>query len=307
MSESNHLRKQLDASAADVEALRRQLRKLRSQRREELSKPIVYRRDIPHRQPASEHPPVPPGRPIALEEAVDGAEVSSPLGGKAYLLETRPTELEEQCGGLAETFIRALGLENSNLRRRLAAVCGLEDVTPEGILFVDLETTGLMGTPLFLIGTMDWADGDFEIRQYLARDYSEEPAVISLFLNAVARKHLLVTFNGKAFDLPYIRLRAAANNIPFALQTAHFDLLHECRRVWRDVLPDCRLQTLESRVCGRPRGGDIPGEHIGEAYHAFVRTGNAAQMVDILRHNSRDLITMADLMVRLTPPSQGMG
>jgi len=234
-----------------------------------------------------------------LEEAVDGAEVRSPMGAKAYLLEMRPAEFDEHFSGLGEAFIRTLSHDYSNLGRTLSAVCGLEDVQPEGVLHVDLETTGLMGTPLFLIGTMGWENGEFAIRQYLARDYSEEPAVISLFLDAAEGRQLLVTFNGKTFDLPYIRLRAAASNIPFALQTAHFDLLHECRRVWRHVLPDCRLQTLESRVCGRARRVDIRGEHIGDAYHAFVRTGNAAQMIDILRHNAMDLITMADLMVRL--------
>lgn len=316
MSEPKDLQKRLDAlnrqplperegPPQDLEELRRTIRKLRKQsaerRRQTVSRPIVYQRDIPRRPPASDTPYAPPGHAVGLEEAAPGAVVLCSTGRKAYLVETRLTEIDEQCRDLAEAFDRALERRDSNLRRRLDAQCALEDLAPGNLLFLDLETTGLMGTPLFLVGIMVWTDGEFAIRQYLARDYSEEPAVISLFLDAAEGKRLLVSFNGKAFDLPYLRLRAAANRMAFTFAAAHFDLLHECRRVWRGALPDCKLQTLESRVCGRTRTGDIPGEHIGEAYHAFVRTGNAAHMADILRHNVLDLATMADIMVRFPP------
>ena len=56
---------------------------------------------------------------------------------------------------------------------------------------------------------------------------------------------------------------------------------------------------MESHICGRARHGDIPGAEIPEAYHAFVRTGDAAMIVEILRHNMLDLVTMADIMARL--------
>ena len=170
------------------------------------------------------------------------------------------------------------------------------------MLLLDIETTGLSCTPLFLVGTMDWEDGAPTVRQYLARDYSEEPAIISLFLQRAAAKRLLVSFNGKSFDLPYLRMRAAANGVPFIVEPAHFDLLHECRRVWGNVLPDCRLLTLESQVCGRPRRGDIAGEEIPAAYHAFVRTGDARRIAVIVRHNKLDLLTMAELLTRFPPP-----
>jgi uncharacterized protein YprB with RNaseH-like and TPR domain len=53
---------------------------------------------------------------------------------------------------------------------------------PEELLFFDLETTGLSSSPLFLIGTMTWEGPGLVIRQYFARDYSQERAVVSLFL-----------------------------------------------------------------------------------------------------------------------------
>ncbi|OPZ84518.1 MAG: hypothetical protein BWY76_01808 [bacterium ADurb.Bin429] len=165
---------------------------------------------------------------------------------------------------------------------------------------MDLETTGLAHSPLFLIGAMVWDGGDFVIRQYLARHYGEEAAVTALFLDLACEKRLFVSFNGKSFDLPYVRTRAAACGIPCALDAAHLDLLHECRRAWKGHLPNCKLQTLEQHICGRPpRVGDIPGAEIPEAYHAYVRTGHSGQMAQIIRHNLMDLVTLAELLVKL--------
>ena len=91
---------------------------------------------------------------------------------------------------------------------------------------------------------------------------------------------------------------AAATGLPFAWDPAHLDLLHACRRVWKEVLPDCRLQTLERHVCRRARADDIPGQMIPDAYHEYVRTDNAWQIVEVLRHNLLDLVTLADLLTR---------
>jgi hypothetical protein len=148
---------------------------------------------------------------------------------------------------------------------------------------------------------MVWHEGDFEARQFFARNYAEERAVLAMFLDECASRKLLITFNGKSFDFPYIRARSAANGLRFDLAPAHLDMLHECRRIWKRSLPNCKLQTLETFICRRKRHGDIPGDQIPDAYHEYVRSSDAWQMVDVLKHNMLDLITMADLMNRFPP------
>ena len=290
--------------AAEIEDIRRSVRRLGAEGRERASRPIVYHRDIPRQEAKPQHARPPSGPPVPLEAAVPGVETRSPGGGSAYLIEVQLGDIEEESKPTCDAFLHAISRSGSALRRRICRACAVESVLPKDVIFMDLETTGLSSTPLFLIGTMVWEGGDLVVRQYLARDYSEEPAAISLFLENAHRNKLLVSFNGKSFDMPYLQARAAANGIPFRAEFAHFDLLHECRRVWRNALPDCRLRTLESHVCRRERYGDIPSAEIPDAYHAFVRTGNAAQIAEILRHNMFDLVTLADLMVRLPEPGQ---
>ena len=73
---------------------------------------------------------------------------------------------------------------------------------------MDLETCGFAGTPVFLIGCA-WCDqGDVFVEQMFARTYEQEPAILSRFAELYERHPVLVTFNGKAFDWPFIKDRA---------------------------------------------------------------------------------------------------
>ena len=258
--------------------------------------PILYRRDIPpHSAPETRHHN-PTGEQISFQDAVDGNEVISPRGENAFLVETH---LGEEWRHLHKALFNTPPQEARGLSRSIVRASDLRAPGPGDLVFFDTETTGLSSMPLFLIGTMETREEGLLVRQYLARDYSEESAVIALFVASLTDKSLLVSFNGKSFDLPYIRMRGVVNGISLPDTLSHLDLLHECRRTWSDSLPDCRLQTLESRICGRARRDDIPGSEIPAAYHAFVRTGDASVIVKILRHNMLDLITMAELMTRL--------
>jgi len=286
-----------------VDELRRSMAKLAESHKPKPAPPIVYQRDLPRH---SVRPPprrVLSGDAVKLEEALPGEVAAAPHGGHAYVVtRAAPDTGEPWAGRMAPAFAEHLGRPDSPLRLRFEQTCGVENPRPEDVFFFDLETLGLAGAPLFLAGALTWEDGQFVVRQYLARDYSEERAVVSLAMTAAAGRRALVTFNGKSFDAPQLNLRAAASGVPIRLAHAHLDLLHECRRVWKNVLPDCRLQTLEARVCGRERWDDIPSHEIPEAFHAFVRTGNAAEIAAIMKHNLLDLLTMADLLLRLPPP-----
>jgi uncharacterized protein YprB with RNaseH-like and TPR domain len=145
-------------------------------------------------------------------------------------------------------------------------------------------------------------DGKLAVELLLARDYSEEPAVLASLWHRIDGDAVLVTFNGKCFDWPMVLDRSRRHLLFGGCRPpapVHIDLLHPARRRWRGQLPDCRLQTLERYVCGRWRADDIPGHRIPAAYHQFVRTGVEREMDAVMLHNALDLVTLLDLAMRL--------
>ena len=263
---------------------------------------LLYRRDLPRTNGPPRRRYEPRGPIVQLEDAAPGCETEGPLGGTVYVIEERMADRGSQWVGLCDSYRMILENEQSEQRRRLAGVGWPDCAGPSDVVFFDLETTGLSSTPLFLIGTMFYDGSSFVVRQYLARTYAEEQAAIALFLTEADDKKVLVSFNGKTYDVPYLRTRAAATGVPYRFSPVHIDLLHIGRRAWKGEHPDFKLQTLERRVCGRRRSGDIPGSEIPAVYHSFVRTGNAVLIAEVLKHNLLDLVTLADLLTRLPGP-----
>ncbi len=259
---------------------------------------ILYARDLPRAEPrrVSEGG----GISIPLGQCVDGQETPSPIGPPFFLIERSMAEAPEEPDGHRLPAMLAAALDT--LAQRAAEAGQAWRVAPEQVCFLDLETTGLGCCPVFLIGTLVCRDGDVVCRQYLARNYAEELSIVAAFAEQVRDTMLFVTFNGKTFDVPFLRTRAAATGVALPEPPGHFDLLHEARRAFRDVLPNCKLKTLEHRVCQRHRGDDIPGSDIPAAYHDFVRTGDARQIALIVKHNQWDLVTMIHLMARVLTP-----
>jgi len=170
----------------------------------------------------------------------------------------------------------------------------------EEFVFLDIETLGLFARPIILFGVGVVAGGRFEVHQYLLRDVSEEPAALAATLAHLNQERVaLVTFNGKTFDLPYLRERAAYYGFSLPRALPHFDLLHFCRRRWKGQVPDCRLVTLERHIFHEKREGDVPSQMVPELYDAYQHSGNCGPLVPIVEHNRQDGATLARILVRL--------
>ncbi|MEN1681295.1 MAG: ribonuclease H-like domain-containing protein [Planctomycetota bacterium] len=175
---------------------------------------------------------------------------------------------------------------------------------PDRAVLLDLETCGLAGAALFLIGLLRQVDGRLAVELLLARTYVEEQAVLVSLWQRLANADAIGTFNGKSFDWPMVMDRSRRHLLHKRIEGGlvepeHVDLLPIARRRWKPMLPDCKLQTIERMVCRRPRSGDIPGAQIPAAYDEFVRSGRTDQMEKILRHNALDLVTLLDVTLRV--------
>lgn len=170
------------------------------------------------------------------------------------------------------------------------------------MLFLDLETCGLTACPVFLAGVCLIGENDLVLRQIFARDYAEERALLHEMARLIGEADFLVSFNGKSFDVPFLRDRAAHHRMPFPVSAPHLDLLWLARRRWKSVLPDCKLKTLEWRVLRRRRSGDVGGADIPGLYHHFVQHGEAHRLVPIFHHNMLDVVAMVELLPALFDP-----
>ena len=179
---------------------------------------------------------------------------------------------------------------------------------PEALCFVDIETIGLYYVqPVFLIGLLRFDNQCGVITQILARSFDEEKAILTAALAELKTASLIASFNGRSFDLPYLKGRMRYHHLEHEWRTFHFDLLRPARRSYRGVLPDCRLLTLEREVLGEERGDDLPGSMVAEYYHRFLDTGDRGWVEPILRHNAHDLLSMAKLLGLFTNRQQGTG
>lgn len=173
----------------------------------------------------------------------------------------------------------------------------------EAIAFLDVETCGLADEPIFLIGILRPESSGLRFLRALAEDPSGEPALLRWGAEVLRSPQVWVTFNGRSFDGPRLRRRAALHGIDFPLPAEHRDLLGEVRRRYRHALPDCRLSTVERRLLGLERlPCDVPGREVPLRYWDFVRTGDRRWIIPVLEHNRRDVTAMAVLLRRLREP-----
>ena len=182
----------------------------------------------------------------------------------------------------------------------------LED--PEKWLFLDTETTGLAGgtgTYAFLVGLAWWDAGGLQVEQFLMRDFNEEYSLLQELASHVQERPVLVTFNGKSFDWPLLENRfAMTRSVAAPKLTAHLDLLHPARALWKLRLGSVRLVELERRVLdarrlGWHRDDDVESALIPQHYFDYLRGGPAEPLVGIVRHNQMDLRGLAALFGKI--------
>ena len=176
----------------------------------------------------------------------------------------------------------------------------ISSVDPRRALYFDTETTGLgggAGVLAFLVG-IAWFDDQLRLNaeQFLLRSPSEEAPLLEAFAERLEACELLVSYNGKAFDLPLLNGRMVMNRRAKLPERAHLDLLHIARRLHKSRLGPCRLIGLEADVLGFQRGPDIAGIDIAPRYAHFLRSGDESALADVVEHNAWDVVSMAALV-----------
>jgi len=235
--------------------------------------------------------------------------------------------------GSTEELAEVIGARLSRSHPTVLGLSGLHD--DADFLFLDLETMGLFaGQPLVVAGLASLRpDNTIIVDQYVVRDFPDELALLAEVNRQVGSHRVMVTYNGKSFDLPFLTGRSAYYGIGLKPPGVHFDLLHFCRRAWgrkrgsssenRDCpalsstqalrgtvprfppseglspLSSVSLRSIEQTILGVSRETDLPGDLVPEFYYEYLRTGNAGFLKPIVDHNRQDVISLINVFASL--------
>ncbi len=172
----------------------------------------------------------------------------------------------------------------------------------EQLVFLDTETNGLSGgsgTVVFLLGIARIIDSEFVLRQYLLTGYAGEAALYQHACAWLADDSVLVSFNGKSFDMPLMESRQRLLRLDPMEFSRHIDLLHHTRRAYALRWRDCSLKSAERKLLAFNRLDDLPGSEAPRVWQEFIRFGDSSRLRALLQHHYWDVLSLLALLVRL--------
>jgi len=184
---------------------------------------------------------------------------------------------------------------------QLVDLCALPEachLSASDWVYIDTETTGLSGGAgnlAFMVGVARYVgDGVLRVRQYILASYAAEAAMLRDLVDWVGARAVLVSFNGKGFDLPLIIARCRMQHVEQTLdRLGHLDLMYTVRRAFRRHWPDCRLQTAERCLLRLQRHDDLPGAQVPAAWQRWLRAGETELLAAAVQHNWQDVVSLA--------------
>jgi len=147
--------------------------------------------------------------------------------------------------------------------------------------YLDIETNGVMG-PGGYITTIALYDGK-RVRHYVRGRNLEA------FKEDIKVYTLLVTYNGKCFDIPFIE-----GEFGIKLEQAHIDLMHVMRSLgFRGGLKGCE------RALGIGRGEleGLDGYFAVLLWEDFLRSSNPRTLDTLLAYNIEDAVNLERLLI----------
>ncbi len=177
---------------------------------------------------------------------------------------------------------------------------------PERILFIDIETRGLSpsNAEIYMIGTAVMSGNGLYIRQFFADDPSEERYIIEEFAAYAADYDTIITFNGNAFDIPFIEKRAGIYGIAPGTEGKKGVDIYKRIKPYRLLLalPDLKQKTLEDFL-GISRVDTMSGKDLIKIYDRYTEDPyNETYLQLLLRHNYDDVANLPLLIPLLSYP-----
>lgn len=159
--------------------------------------------------------------------------------------------------------------------------------------YFDIETLGLSPKmhPIILICAAFYdSDETVLIRQYFCETLNEEKDILLAFSNDINGKSICITFNGNAFDLPFIKRRFECHSLTNNLSDINsYDILafmKPLKKIWK--LDNLKLKTIEA-FFNIHRKDIISGKESILMYKDYKKNNNMNLRDKVLLHNYEDV------------------
>jgi len=159
---------------------------------------------------------------------------------------------------------------------------GIDKVQPYKEAYLDIETTGL--TPIYdeitVVGIYLCDGINREVVQLVGRE-----ATADNILGALKGVGVLYTYNGTAFDLPFIRSRLSIN---LASVAQHRDLMYDC---WRNNLYG-GLKAVERQLGIERSLKEVGGYEAVRLWWRYVDYFDTDALSTLLEYNKEDVLNL---------------
>lgn len=163
------------------------------------------------------------------------------------------------------------------------------------ICYFDIETTGFdkIEDTIILI-SLGWftSKDSFHVKQYYAEDIIEESQILDAFKKDIVEFDGWCSYNGKAFDEPFIAARMNKCGIEFVSPKKHVDLYRLIRPYYKQLgMARCNLKSVE-KYAGIDREDKIDGGLSVELYYKYLESRDEAIKSVIMLHNFEDVLNL---------------
>lgn len=168
---------------------------------------------------------------------------------------------------------------------------------------LDIEATGLDPSrcKVCLIALLVETDSGIRITQFLAENHYEEFKVLEAAMDFLERENIgyLITFNGQAYDIPFINRRLEMNYSDRHIELFNFDLFRFLRKSTdlKSRIGSMSQMSIENYYgIFSDRKDTITGRESVRLFDEYALTGNSTIEKVILTHNREDVLQLYRLM-----------
>jgi uncharacterized protein YprB with RNaseH-like and TPR domain len=165
----------------------------------------------------------------------------------------------------------------------------------ESIAYFDIETTGFDKDKDYIVlislGYFT-KEGTLKIKQYYAEKLEDEKKLLEAFGEDIKNFTRWSSYNGMAFDEPFIIRKTERYKLSCKLPLEHIDLYRLIRPYHKQLGMDrCNLKTVE-KFLGVDREDQIDGGISVELYNRYMETKEEEIRDIIMLHNFEDVLNL---------------